>query len=64
MVKVIYDILICEDYCVLRINVGMSLKMCEVVEKGLFNVLFIVILYDKDWLIGMGRVIGDGGIVF
>ncbi len=64
MVKVIYDIPTCEDYCALRINAGMSPKTREAAEKGLPNALFTVTLYDKDRLIGMGRVIGDGGTVF
>lgn len=64
MVKVTYDIPTCEDYCALRINAGMSPKTREAAEKGLPNALFTVTLYDKDRLIGMGRVIGDGGTVF
>ena len=46
------------------INAGMSPKTREAAEKGLPNALFTVTLYDKDRLIGMGRVIGDGGTVF
>ncbi|CAC8474322.1 Attachment to host cells and virulence [Staphylococcus aureus] len=42
----------------------MSPKTREAAEKGLPNALFTVTLYDKDRLIGMGRVIGDGGTVF
>ncbi|MGT0298799.1 hypothetical protein ACV566_06180 [Staphylococcus aureus] len=38
----------------------MSPKTHEAAEKGLPNALFTVTLYDKDQLIGMGRVIGDG----
>ncbi|EOD7608773.1 GNAT family N-acetyltransferase [Staphylococcus aureus] len=64
MVEVTYDIPTCEDYCALRINAGMSPKTREAAEKGLPNALFTVTLYDKDRLIGMGRVIGDGGTVF
>ena len=64
MVKVTYDIPTCEDYCALRINAGMSPKTREAAEKGLPNALFTVTLYDKERLIGMGRVIGDGGTVF
>ena len=59
-----YDIPTCEDYCAVRINAGMSPKTHEAAEKGLPNALFTVTLYDKDWLIGMGRVIGDGGTAF
>ena len=46
------------------INAGMSPKTREAAEKGLPNALFTVTLYDKERLIGMGRVIGDGGTVF
>ena len=45
------------------INAGMSPKTREAAEKGLPNALFTV-TYDKERLIGMGRVIGDGGTVF
>nr|WP_269667792.1 GNAT family N-acetyltransferase [Staphylococcus gallinarum] len=42
----------------------MSGKSLEAAEKGLPNALFNVTLYDNEQLIGMGRVIGDGGTAF
>ncbi len=36
----------------------------ETIEKGLENSLFSVCLYDKDKLIGLGRIVGDGAIYF
>lgn len=36
----------------------------EAAEKGLPNACRNVMLYDGEWLIGMGRVVGDGGTVF
>lgn len=64
MVKVTYDIPTCDDYCALRVNAGMSPKAREAAEKGLPNACFTVTLYDNEQLIGMGRVIGDGGTAF
>ncbi|QHS24566.1 GNAT family N-acetyltransferase [Virgibacillus sp. MSP4-1] len=36
----------------------------EAAEVGLKNSWFAVCIYDKQTLIGMGRVIGDGGAFF
>lgn len=36
----------------------------DMVEKALKNDLFSISVYDKDKLIGIGRVIGDGAIYF
>jgi len=36
----------------------------KVVEKSIENDLFSVCVYDGQKLVGMGRVVGDGGIYF
>ncbi|MCG7338163.1 GNAT family N-acetyltransferase [Staphylococcus sp. ACRSN] len=53
-----------EAYCNLRLEAGMSGKSYAAAEKGLPNALFNVTIYDNSQLIGMGRVIGDGGTAF
>ncbi|WP_291561225.1 MULTISPECIES: GNAT family N-acetyltransferase [unclassified Clostridium] len=53
-----------EDYLNLRKISGLGEKSIEAAEKGLKNSLYSVIIYHKDLLIGMGRVIGDGGCFF
>lgn len=53
-----------QDYCDLRVNAGMSPKSIEAAEKGLPNACFNVTIYEQETLIGMGRVIGDGGTAF
>lgn len=54
MIKIYFEVFSFEDYCNLRVNVGMSSKLIEVVIKGFFYVCFNVIFYENDMLIGMG----------
>ncbi|WP_246117111.1 GNAT family N-acetyltransferase [Shouchella miscanthi] len=51
-------------YNELRLEAGMSGKSLEAAEIGLRNSLYAVTLYDDEVLIGMGRIIGDGGAFF
>ncbi|GAA0336500.1 GNAT family N-acetyltransferase [Oceanobacillus sp. FSL W7-1281] len=53
-----------EAFNELRVEAGLSNKEKAAIEIGLPNTLFAVSIYDGDTLIGMGRVVGDGGIVF
>ncbi|WP_306439779.1 GNAT family N-acetyltransferase [Staphylococcus marylandisciuri] len=53
-----------EAYCDLRRVAGMSEKSVAAARKGLGNACFDVTLYDNVKLIGMGRLIGDGGTAF
>lgn len=64
MTKIHFEAPSPEDYCNLRVNAGMSSKSIEAAIKGLPHACFNVTLYENDMLIGMGRVIGDGGTVF
>jgi ribosomal protein S18 acetylase RimI-like enzyme len=52
------------EYMALRVAAGLSPKTMEAAERGLPNSLFAVCMRDGDALIGMGRVIGDGGCNF
>lgn len=52
------------EYSELRLESGMVEKPKEAAEVGLKNSLFAVSIYDEETLIGMGRVIGDGGTAF
>jgi len=52
------------DYMALRLETGLSGKSKEAAEIGLPNSLFAVSIYEGKILIGMGRVIGDGGAFF
>ncbi|MNN05621.1 Acetyltransferase (GNAT) family protein [compost metagenome] len=49
------------DYMRLRELAGLSARSLEGAAIGLQNSLFTVTLYAQEELIGMGRVIGDGG---
>jgi ribosomal protein S18 acetylase RimI-like enzyme len=53
-----------EEYCQLRTKAGLSAKSLECAETGLPNSLYAVCIRERDNLIGMGRVIGDGACFF
>ena len=48
----------------LRVAAGMSAKTAEAAAKGLPNSLFAVQVLLGDEVVGMGRIIGDGGCFF
>ncbi|WP_284037241.1 GNAT family N-acetyltransferase [Neobacillus sp. 114] len=52
------------EYIELRVEGGLSRKSLEAATIGLNNTLFSVCIYDQSTLIGLGRVVGDGGTVF
>ena len=53
-----------EDYCRLRAEAGMAPRTIEAAQRGLPNTLYGVSLLCGDEVVGMGRVIGDGGCFF
>lgn len=59
--KVLEDCLTVDDYRRLRKTCGLSEKSQEAAEIGLPNTLFSVTLEENEEVIGMGRIIGDGG---
>lgn len=52
------------DYLRLRIVTGLSPKSAEGAAKGLPNTVVGVVVRHGDDVVGMGRVIGDGGLFF
>ncbi len=52
------------DYRRLRQEAGLSPKTAEAAERGLPNTLFAVQILAGDEVVGMGRVIGDGGCFY
>ncbi len=52
------------EYIQLRVASGLSRKTPEAAEAGLRGTRAAVTVRDGDRLIGMGRVIGDGGCFF
>ena len=50
-----------EEYQNLRVICGLSPRSLEAASKGLPNSLFSITIRDQDSLIGIGRVVGDGG---
>ena len=53
-----------QDYCRLRAEAGMATRTLEAARRGLPNTLYGVSLLHDGQVIGMGRVIGDGGSFF
>lgn len=53
-----------EQYLALRLEAGLSPMSVEGAGIGLPLPAFAVTLYEGDILVGMGRVIGDGGCFF
>ncbi len=53
-----------EDYLRIRREAGLSAKSHEAATKGLPNSLFAVSVLHQGDVVGMGRVIGDGGCFY
>ncbi|NUS60203.1 MAG: GNAT family N-acetyltransferase [Lysobacter sp.] len=53
-----------DDYCRLRADAGMALRTIDAAQRGLPNTLYGVSLLLDGEVVGMGRVIGDGGCFF
>lgn len=60
-VRIVREVPDAENYAALRKQAGLSPRSEQGIKIGLGNSLFGVSLYAGDELIGMGRVIGDGG---
>jgi len=63
-ISVIEDVPSAEEYVSLRIKAGLWPKQLEAAKKGLANSLYAVTIREKEKLVAMGRVIGDGGCFF
>lgn len=63
-IKIVYEAPSAQDYISLRLRSGMGNKDLNRSQTALRNSLFTVCLYDKDTLVGFGRVAGDGGITY
>ncbi|MUV03402.1 GNAT family N-acetyltransferase [Flavobacterium rakeshii] len=59
--KVVNDTIPFEVYTELRVKCGLSAKSLQAAKTGLSNSLHCVMLVHNDQVIGMGRIIGDGG---
>lgn len=53
-----------EQYKFLRSQAGLSRKSIEAASIGLPKSLFAVLVFDDEQIIGMGRIVGDGGCFF
>ncbi|MEA5056048.1 MAG: GNAT family N-acetyltransferase [Anaerotignum propionicum] len=62
--QLIYEVPSAQDYVSLRMRSGMGSKDINRSQIALKNSLFTVSIYDKEELIGFGRIVGDGGITY
>jgi len=53
-----------EEYVAMRVLAGLSPKDIEASEIGLRNSIYAVTIRNQSTLIGMGRIIGDGGCFY
>ncbi len=53
-----------EEYIQLRNSVGWKILQYDKIEKGLDNSIYCVCVEDQGNIIGLGRIVGDGGTVF
>ncbi len=53
-----------DDYRRLRVATGLSPRSAEAAARGLPNTIFGVRVLHGDRVVGMGRIIGDGGCFF
>ena len=60
-IKVLEEEIPIEVYQKMRVKCGLSAKTDEACKIGLGNSLFSLLVKQEDKVIGMGRVIGDGG---
>ena len=51
-----------DEYRLLRVAAGLSPKLESAAKRGLPGTLFAVCVRESGALIGMGRIIGDGGL--
>ena len=51
-----------DEYRAMRVAAGLSAKSAEAAGRGLPNSLYAVCLRRDGRLVGMGRIIGDGGL--
>ena len=63
-IRLLYETPKVEEYLRLRAAAGLDARSAEGATLGLPNTFFAVILRHQGRLIGMGRIVGDGGLVF
>jgi len=52
------------DYCRLRAASGLSPKSPEIAARGLPNTIHAALVHRDGAVVGMGRVVGDGGAFY
>ena len=62
-IEVLYTPPTAKEFVDLRAAAGMRERKISSAEKGILNSLFWITLRNNGKLIGMGRVVGDGGTV-
>ena len=63
MITLQENTLITAQYLAIRQQVGWKQLELKQAEKALANSLYVVTAYEKDTLVGMGRIVGDGAVI-
>jgi len=63
-VEVLNEVPSAEEYVAMRVRAGLSPKDVKASEMGLKNSIYAVTIRNQSILIGMGRIIGDGGCFY
>lgn len=63
MITLQENTLITAQYLAIRQQVGWKQLEVKQAEKALANSLYVVTAYEKDTLVGMGRIVGDGAVI-
>lgn len=63
--KIIYkeNVLTANDFALLQESVGWGGQIKQI-EKALQNTIFTISAYDGDNIVGMGRLVGDGAVIW
>lgn len=59
--EIIEEIIPVKVYQKMRVDCGLSPKTDEACKRGLKNSIYSLMIKEKGKVIGMGRIIGDGG---
>lgn len=63
MITLQENTLITAQYLAIRQQVGWKQLEEKQAKKALANSLYVVTAYEKDTLVGMGRIVGDGAVI-
>lgn len=63
MIEIRVNAVTVQDYLTIRAKVGWKTLLEEQAVRALQNSLYVAGAYDKERLVGMGRLVGDGAVI-